>query len=74
MTLNASSMSVERQERLKMLLEKEKAELEADEKARAKSGGMGDFLSAESKKVFSAAGGLEDRIKRGRGGLVRESD
>ncbi|KAG5644614.1 hypothetical protein DXG03_008092 [Asterophora parasitica] len=70
MTADADKMSVERQERLAALLEKEKAELEADEAARAKSKGMGGFLSQEQKKVFGGTGGLEERIRRGRGGLV----
>jgi hypothetical protein len=74
MTSNASSMVTERQERLKELLEREKAELEADEEARAKSKGMSGFLSHEQKKVFGGIGGLEDRIRRGRGGMVVDAD
>lgn len=74
MSSNASSMSVERQERLALMLEKEKAELAAEERARAKSKGMGGFLSHEQKKVFGGGGGLEDRIRRGRGGLVVDAD
>ena len=74
MTSNATSMSAERQERLAALLEKEKAELEADERARAKSKGMGSFLSQEQKKAFGGTGGLEDRIRRGRGGMVIDAD
>lgn len=67
-------MVAERQERLKELLEREKAELEADELARAKSKGMSGFLSHEQKKVFGGVGGLEDRIRRGRGGMVVDAD
>ena len=52
----------------------EKAELEAEERRRAKSKGIGSFLSAEQKKVFGGEGGLEDLIRRGRGGLVAEAD
>lgn len=74
MTSDAKTMSVERQERLKQLLEKEKAELVADEEARAKSKGMGGFLNNEQKRVFSATGGLEERIRRGRGGMVIDAD
>ena len=70
MTSNATSLTAERKERLTTLLAEEKAELEAEEKARAKSGGMGSFLSQEQKKVFGGSGGLEDRIRRGRGGMV----
>ena len=74
MSSNASSMTVERRERLTKLLEQEKAELDAEERARAKSKGMGDFLSLESKKVFSGAGGIEERIRRGRGQMHVEAD
>lgn len=74
MTSNAVSMSHERKERLTNLLAEEKAELEAEEQRRAKSKGMGSFLNTEQKKVFGGTGGLEDRIRRGRGGLVAEAD
>lgn len=74
MSSNASAMSAERQQRLAALLEKEKAELAAEEQARAKSKGMGDFLSHEQKKVFGGSGGLEDRIRRGKGGMVVDND
>ncbi|KAI8981382.1 Pre-mRNA splicing factor-domain-containing protein [Trametes punicea] len=74
MTSNATMLSVERREHLSQLLEREKAELEAEERARAKSKGMGEFLSYEQKKVFGGTGGLEDRIRRGRGQLRVEAD
>lgn len=74
MTSNATSLTVERKEHLTSLLEREKAEREAEERARAKSKGMGDFLSHEQKKVFGGSGGLEDRIRRGRGGMVVDAD
>ena len=74
MTSNSTTMAAERQERLAALLEKEKAELEAEERARAKSKGMGNFLSHEQKKAFGGTGGLEDRIRRGRGGLVIDAE
>lgn len=74
MQSGAATMEVERQQRLMALLEKEKADLEAEEQARAKSKGMGGFLGQEQKKVFGGVGGLEDRIKRGRGGLVADAD
>jgi len=74
MASSASTMSTERQERLAAMLEKEKAELAAEEQARAKSKGMGGFLSHEQKKVFGGLGGLEDRMKRGRGGMVVDND
>lgn len=72
MTSSASSLTVERQQRLAALRDKELAELKAEEEARAKSKGMGRFLSSEQKKVYG--GGLEDRIKRGRGGMVADVD
>ncbi|KAF8560007.1 hypothetical protein OG21DRAFT_1502362 [Imleria badia] len=74
MQSNASSMEVDRQKRLLELLAKEKAELEAETEARSKSKGMGGFLSQEQKRVFGGEGGLEDRIRRGRGGLVADAD
>lgn len=74
MSSNATSMSVERQQRLAQMLEKEKAELARDEEARMKSKGMGGFLSQEQKKVFGGSIGLEDRIRRGRGGMVVDAD
>jgi hypothetical protein len=73
MTNDASTMESERQVRLKALLEKEKAELAADEAARAKSKGFGSFLSGEQKKVFGGIA-LEDQIRRGRGGMVVDAD
>ncbi|KAL5494937.1 CWC25 [Sanghuangporus weigelae] len=74
MSANASSLTTERKEHLSKLLAREKAELEAEEKARARSGGMGSFLTQEQKKVFSGAGGIEERIRRGRSGLVANVD
>jgi hypothetical protein len=72
MSTSASSLTVERQQRLAALHAKEQAELEAEEKSRANSKGMGGFLSNEQKKVYS--GGLEERIRRGRGGMVVDAD
>ncbi|KAJ4485887.1 Pre-mRNA splicing factor-domain-containing protein [Lentinula aciculospora] len=71
---NAEATKIERQERLKKLLEKEKADMAAEEAARSKSKGMGGFLSHESKKVFGGSGGLEDRIRRGKGGMVIDAE
>ena len=67
MSSNAMSLTQERREHLTQLLEREKEELEAEERARARSKGMGGFLSDEQKKVFGGTGGLEERIRRGRG-------
>ena len=74
MTSNAAEMSTDRKDRLNALLEKEKAELETEERTRAKSKGMGGFLSHEQKKVFGGHGGLEERLRRGRAGLVAQVD
>lgn len=74
MSNNAAEMSADRKDRLNALLEKEKAELEAEERARAKSKGMGGFLSHEQKKVFGGHGGLEERLRRGKAGLVAQVD
>ncbi|OBZ68607.1 Pre-mRNA-splicing factor CWC25 [Grifola frondosa] len=74
MSSNATSMTVERRERLSILLEREKAELQAEEQRRAKSKGMGDFLSHEQKKVFGGVGGIEERIRRGRGQMRVDAD
>ena len=74
MQSNASTLTAERKEHLSRLLAEEKAELEAEEKARARSGGIGTFLSHEQKKAFSGAGGIEERIRRGKGGMIAEAD
>jgi hypothetical protein len=74
MTNNAQGMNEERKARLNALLEKEKAEAEAEEKQREKSRGMANFMSAEQKKVFGGEGGLGERIRRGRAGLVGETE
>ncbi|EIW87055.1 hypothetical protein CONPUDRAFT_96258 [Coniophora puteana RWD-64-598 SS2] len=74
MQSNASTHEQDRQKRLISLLEKEKAELAEEERLRAKSKGMGGFLSHEQKRVFGGEGGLEDRIRRGRGGMVIDAD
>jgi len=74
MQSNATTMTGDRQKRLQALLEKEKAELEADQRAREKSKGVSNFLSQEQKRVFGGSGGLEDRIRRGRNGLVVDAD
>ena len=70
MSNNAVGMEEERRVRLTALLAKEKADLETEEAARARSKGMGGFLSQEQKKVFGGQGGLEERLRRGRAGLV----
>jgi hypothetical protein len=74
MSSNATEMSSERQEHLKKLLEQEKREMELEQVLRAKSKGMGGFLSQEQKKVFGGSGDLEERLRRGRAGLVSRID
>lgn len=75
MSSGAATLDAERKERLNALLEKEKAQLEAEDKARAKSKGMSGYLSHQQKMVFGGGeGGLEDRIRRGRGGMVVDTD
>ena len=74
MSSNATTLTSERREHLTKLLEQEKAELEVEERVRAKSKGMGGFLSHEQKKVFSGSGGLEERIRRGRGQMRVDAD
>lgn len=67
-------MSNERQEHLKKRLEEEKRELELEQELRAKSKGMSGFLNQEQKKVFGGSGDLEERLRRGRAGLVSRMD
>jgi len=74
MSSNATEMSSERQDHLKKLLEQEKRELELEHELRAKSKGMSGFLSQEQKKVFGGSGDLEERLRRGRAGLVSRID
>ncbi|TCD66498.1 RNA-splicing factor [Steccherinum ochraceum] len=74
MTSGATVLTEERKERLTTLLAQEKAEMEAEERARAKSGGMGSFLSQEQKRVFGGTGGIEERIRRGRGQMRVDAD
>jgi hypothetical protein len=74
MQQNAASSHADRRERLTVLLAQEKAQAEADEAARTKSKGMGSFLSAESKKVFSGEGGLAERMRRGKLGMVGDKE
>jgi hypothetical protein len=72
MTTSASTLTAERQQRLAALRVEEGAKLEAEEKSRARSRGMGGFLNHEQKQIYN--GGLEERIRRGRGGMVVDAD
>ena len=78
MSQNANDMESARLARLAEMEVLEKAEREAEEATRKKAGkgSKGAFMREQESKVFgvSNAMGLEERLKRGRGGLVRESD
>jgi len=74
MQQDAGQVEAERRQRLEAMLEKEKAELLADDRARTESKGMSSYLSFEQKRVFGGTGGLEDRIRRGKGGMVVDAD
>ena len=71
----ASELDQDRDKRVSAITEREKAERESDEAARAKSarhGGRGDFVHGLNRK----AGDLDigERMRRGRGGLEREKE
>jgi hypothetical protein len=71
MQSNASNAEADRRARLTTLLAAERAQAEADERARARAGPGGPaFLAAESRKVFSGEGGLAERMRRGKVGMV----
>jgi hypothetical protein len=75
MSSSAHELTSERRQRLEAMLVQEKEEKEREERDRlrhAKSGGVGGFLDGERRKVYAGGmeGGLAERIKRGRGGMV----
>jgi len=75
MQQDASSLDLDREKRLAALAEKEKADREAEDKARAKSskyGDKGDFINGLHRKAGHM--GLAERIGRGRQGLQKEDD
>jgi len=68
MQSSASQLEADREKRLALLAEQEKAQAEIEEAARVKAsrvGGRGEFLTSVSRK----AGDLDlgDRMKRGKG-------
>jgi hypothetical protein len=72
---DASNLDVAREKRLAALAEKEKADRQAEDQARAKSskyGDKGDFINGLHRRAGDM--GLADRIGRGRQGLQREDD
>ena len=77
MSSNASELDSTRATRLAALKVAEDAELAAEEERRAKAlkGGKGvgpEFMREQSKAVYGGTIGLEERLRRGRGALVRE--
>jgi hypothetical protein len=76
MQQDASKLDLDREKRLAALAEKEKADREAEDKARTQSSKYGDkradFVSALHRKA--ADGGLAERIGRGRQGLQKDDD
>ena len=71
---NASSLRDDRVERIVKYRDQEKEELEREGNLKAGSREYGSFLMAEQRKIYGGAGGLEDRIRRGRAGLVVNGD
>jgi hypothetical protein len=73
MQQDASALDQDREKRLAALAEQEKADREAEDKARARSskyGDKGDFVNGLHRKAGDM--GLADRIGRSRQGLQRE--
>jgi hypothetical protein len=76
MSADADSLNASRATRLAQIQALEKAEFEREEAARKKAGpdGKAAFMRQQEKIVFGGGMNLEERLKRGRVGLVRESD
>ena len=73
MQQDASSLDADREKRLAVLAEQEKADREAEDKSRAKRGGdRGDFINGLHRRAGDM--GLADRIGRGRQGLQKDDD
>ncbi len=75
MQQDATRLDIDREKRLAALAERENAEHEAEDKARARSskyGDKGDFINGLHKKAGSM--GLADRIGRGRQGFQRDEE
>ncbi|KZF19862.1 hypothetical protein L228DRAFT_270639 [Xylona heveae TC161] len=72
MQQDASQLDTDREQRLAAIAEREKAERESEDAARARSskfGGRGDFISGLNRKAGELD--LGERVRRGRGGLER---
>jgi len=77
MTADADDLNSSRATRLAALKAAEEAERAIEDEKRKtalKNGVQGDFMRAQNKLVYGGSIGLEERLKRGRGALVRESD
>ncbi|KAH8809608.1 Pre-mRNA splicing factor-domain-containing protein [Flagelloscypha sp. PMI_526] len=74
MRSDASAADESRQRRLSSLMTSEKAEQAKQDRKRSKANGVGGFMSHEARKVYGGSGGLEDRIRRGRGRMVIDRD
>ncbi|KAF9513852.1 hypothetical protein BS47DRAFT_907355 [Hydnum rufescens UP504] len=77
MTVDADELNSSRAMRLAALKAAEDAEQAIEDEKRKKAlknGVQGDFMREQNKMVYGGSMGLEERLKRGRGALVRESD
>jgi len=75
MLSNASEVNDERRQRLTTRLAEERAEMELENKLRAKSEGSSAFISDQQKRVFGGLeGGLGEYMRRGKMGMVVERD
>lgn len=75
MQQDASKLDVDREKRLTALAEQEKADREAEDRARAKSskfGDKGDFINGLHQKAGDMR--LADRIGRGRQGFQKDDE
>jgi len=72
---NASDVNDERRRRLETRLAEERAEMELENKLRAKSGGSSAFINDQQKRVFGGLdGGLGEYMRRGKMGMVVERE
>jgi len=79
MSEDANALEAARATRLAALAAAEEAERKADDAKRketfSKNGtGQGSFMRDQSKLAYGGSIGLEERLRRGRGGLVRDID
>jgi len=76
MTQDASALEASRQARLQALEIAEKAERELQDAIRMKvsKDGKSNFVREQEKVLYGGSMKLDERIQRGRMGLVREQD